>query len=103
MTREPGLIILRFEVVIVQNPPAWPWNCEHSLVRWRGPDRGEAEAEAGASPVNANTPARMPVMMMLRMRFMTCPLRGGDRCGTCQLPSESVSGTTQVKALVCLT
>src|SRR5450631_772918 len=102
MTREPGLIILRFDVVIVQNPPAWPWNCEHSFVRWRDPVRCEAEAEAGASPVNANTPARMPVMMMLRMRFMTCPLRGGDCVGR-QLPSESVPRTAQVKSLVCLT
>jgi len=33
-------------------------------------------------------------MMMLRMRFMTCPLGGGDRGGR-PLPPESVSGITQ--------
>src|SRR5207253_7589835 len=39
---------LRFEDVIVQKPPARRVYCEHSLVTWRAPLRGEDSDNDGA-------------------------------------------------------
>src|SRR2546422_11252340 len=41
MTFVPTSMSLRFEDVIVQKPPARRVYCEHSLVTWRAPLRGE--------------------------------------------------------------
>jgi hypothetical protein len=46
MTFEPTSISLMFDDVIVQNPPARCVNCEHSLVTWSAPLRGDDESDA---------------------------------------------------------
>src|SRR3989449_8111755 len=47
---------LRFEDVIVQKPPARRVYCEHSLVTWRAPLRGE-DSDNDRAPSSAATSA----------------------------------------------
>src|SRR3989442_9154852 len=51
---------LRFEDVIVQKPPARRVYCEHSLVTWRAPLRGEDSDNDGAPSAAANSAAAKP-------------------------------------------
>src|SRR5438128_6185969 len=51
---------LRFEDVIVQKPPARRVYCEHSLVTWRAPLRGEDSDNDRAPSASATSAAAKP-------------------------------------------
>src|SRR5256885_12110750 len=51
---------LRFEDVIVQKPPARRVYCEHSLVTWRAPLRGEDSDNDRAPSAAATSAAAKP-------------------------------------------